>query len=181
MRLAFFGISLPVVQVGGGLIVISTGWALLKQRDDDDDTAMKRDIQSDDPFRHAFYPLTLPLTVGPGSISVAITLGADAPYHQGFHVLAILAAVVGGATRGQYFPVLRIRGPVGAVLGSHRDDRDRAADVVSAGMHRCADSVERSQHSVGFGAVACSVSRVSGWDCLRRGTHSKRPEMKWAL
>src|SRR5271163_2750270 len=29
--LAFFGISLPVVQVGGGLIVISTGWALLKQ------------------------------------------------------------------------------------------------------------------------------------------------------
>ena len=24
--LAFFGISLPVVQVGGGLIVISTGW-----------------------------------------------------------------------------------------------------------------------------------------------------------
>jgi multiple antibiotic resistance protein len=97
--LAFFGISLPVVQVGGGLIVISTGWALLKQRDDDDgtDTDMKRDIQSEDPFRHAFYPLTLPLTVGPGSISVAVTLGADAPYHQGFHVLAILAAVVGAA------------------------------------------------------------------------------------
>src|SRR5277367_1027006 len=34
--LAFFGISLPVVQVGGGLIVISTGWTLLKQRSDDD-------------------------------------------------------------------------------------------------------------------------------------------------
>ena len=97
--LAFFGISLPVVQVGGGLIVISTGWALLKQRDDDEGTGtdMKRDIQSEDPFRHAFYPLTLPLTVGPGSISVAVTLGADAPYHQGFHVLAILAAVVGAA------------------------------------------------------------------------------------
>ena len=29
--LAFFGISLPVVQVGGGLIVISAGWALLKR------------------------------------------------------------------------------------------------------------------------------------------------------
>jgi multiple antibiotic resistance protein len=28
---------------------------------------------------------------------VAITLGANAPYHQGFHVLAILAAVVGSA------------------------------------------------------------------------------------
>jgi multiple antibiotic resistance protein len=33
--LAFFGISLPVVQLGGGLIVIATGWALLKQRDDE--------------------------------------------------------------------------------------------------------------------------------------------------
>src|ERR1700677_5189082 len=33
--LAFFGISLPVVQVGGGLIVIATGWTLLKQRGDD--------------------------------------------------------------------------------------------------------------------------------------------------
>src|SRR5215470_2768369 len=33
--LAFFGISLPVVQVGGGLIVISTGWALLRQSNDD--------------------------------------------------------------------------------------------------------------------------------------------------
>jgi small neutral amino acid transporter SnatA (MarC family) len=32
--LSFFRISLPVVQVGGGLIVIATGWAMLKQRED---------------------------------------------------------------------------------------------------------------------------------------------------
>src|ERR1700743_1961587 len=31
--LTFFGISLPVVQVGGGLVVISTGWTLLRQPD----------------------------------------------------------------------------------------------------------------------------------------------------
>src|SRR3954467_11422828 len=35
--LAFFGISLPVVQVGGGLIVISTGWTLLRQPNDAND------------------------------------------------------------------------------------------------------------------------------------------------
>ena len=34
--LAFFGISLPVVQVGGGMIVIVTGWKMLEQRDDAD-------------------------------------------------------------------------------------------------------------------------------------------------
>jgi multiple antibiotic resistance protein len=93
--LAFFGISLPVVQVGGGLIVISTGWALLKQRDDDDRKEVQGKMQPRDPLRHAFYPLTLPLTVGPGSISVAITLGANATEHHGFNFLAILAAIVG--------------------------------------------------------------------------------------
>ena len=93
--LSFFGISLPVVQVGGGLIVISTGWTLLKQGNDLEQKEMKQNIQPKDPFRNAFYPLTLPLTVGPGSISVAITLGANAPRHQGLNLLGILTAIVG--------------------------------------------------------------------------------------
>ena len=95
--LSFFGISLPVVQVGGGLIVISTGWALLKQGNDGDQKTMKKRIEPKDPFHNAFYPLTLPLTVGPGSISVAITLGANAPHHQGINLLGILIAIIGSA------------------------------------------------------------------------------------
>jgi multiple antibiotic resistance protein len=97
--LSFFGISLPVVQVGGGLVVVSAGWTLLKQKDDDDPQAKDatRNVRPQDPLRHAFYPLTLPLTVGPGSISIAITLGANAPYHHGFNLLAIVAAIVGCA------------------------------------------------------------------------------------
>ena len=77
--LAFFGISLPVVQVGGGLIVVSTGWALLRHNDDDDGATehAKRPCNEANFMRQAFYPLTLPLTVGPGSISVAITVGAN--------------------------------------------------------------------------------------------------------
>jgi len=76
--LAFFGISLPVVQVGGGLIVISTGWALLRQSNDDgDDPDGQRECKETDYARQAFYPLTLPLTVGPGTISVAIAVGAN--------------------------------------------------------------------------------------------------------
>jgi multiple antibiotic resistance protein len=93
--LAFFGISLPVVQVGGGLIVISTGWALLKQRDDGEHQEVRGKMRPQDPFQRAFYPLTMPLTVGPGSISVAITLGANATEHQGVNFLAIVAAIVG--------------------------------------------------------------------------------------
>jgi multiple antibiotic resistance protein len=79
--LAFFGISLPVVQVGGGLVVISTGWALLRQPNDDggDPSGAQRETTEAGYARQAFYPLTLPLTVGPGTISVAITVGANRP------------------------------------------------------------------------------------------------------
>jgi len=94
--LAFFGISLPVVQVGGGLIVISTGWSMLKQRDEDPPvTGAKRTLNTRDIFRNAFYPLTLPLTVGPGSISVAITLGANEPRHVGLNILGLIAPILG--------------------------------------------------------------------------------------
>jgi multiple antibiotic resistance protein len=95
--LTFFGISLPVVQVGGGLVVISTGWAMLEQKDEDEKSRTHREVNQEDISRHAFYPLTLPLTVGPGSISIAITLGANAPRHFGPNLLSILAAVVGSA------------------------------------------------------------------------------------
>jgi len=76
--LGFFGISLPVVQVGGGLVVVSTGWSLLRQSDDEETPKDdKKPCNEANYMRQAFYPLTLPLTVGPGSISVAITVGAN--------------------------------------------------------------------------------------------------------
>jgi multiple antibiotic resistance protein len=95
--LAFFGISLPVIQVGGGLIVISTGWSLLKEKEEDGRGNAPREIDPQDIFRNAFYPMTLPLTVGPGSISVAITLGANASRHLPQNLLAIVGAVIGSA------------------------------------------------------------------------------------
>lgn len=96
--LAFFGISIPVVQVGGGLIVISNGWAILKSKEEvDRGRDVQKKVNTKDISRSAFYPLTLPLTVGPGSISMAITLGANEPHHLGPNLLAILAAVIGSA------------------------------------------------------------------------------------
>jgi multiple antibiotic resistance protein len=97
--LGFFGVSLPVVQVGGGLIVVAVGWQMLMQQDDSASTTRKN-IQSQDALRQAFYPLTLPLTVGPGSISVAITLGANSTHRYGFHFLPILSALLATALIG---------------------------------------------------------------------------------
>ncbi|HKV23998.1 MAG TPA: MarC family protein [Candidatus Acidoferrum sp.] len=96
--LSFFGISLPVVQVGGGLVVISTGWAMLKSNDEEDDsseTTVRKKVAPRDEFKNAFYPLTLPLTVGPGSISVAITLGANLPHLHGVNIFGLLAVLIG--------------------------------------------------------------------------------------
>jgi multiple antibiotic resistance protein len=94
--LSFFGISLPVVQVGGGLVLTATGWALLKQKDEDSTKAdVHRSVSEQDLSTKAFYPLTLPLTVGPGSISVAITLGANET-HIGHRIIySILGALIG--------------------------------------------------------------------------------------
>jgi multiple antibiotic resistance protein len=95
--LAFFGISIPVVQVGGGLVLASTGWSMLNQRDDDEDSRNEVHKTTDlhDLFSKAFYPLTLPLTVGPGSISVAITLGANEPHVDHSIVFSMIGAVIG--------------------------------------------------------------------------------------
>jgi multiple antibiotic resistance protein len=96
--LAFFGISLPVVQVGGGMVVIATGWRLLNRKDDvDGEQDATHSVSASDLSRRAFYPLTLPLTVGPGTISVAITLGANRPQGSEPHWSFVTAAVLGAA------------------------------------------------------------------------------------
>lgn len=95
--LAFFGISLPVVQVGGGMVLIAMGWATLMEKEEACDGTTRRSIQPQDVSRRAFYPLTLPLTVGPGSISVAITLGANAARSHALYTLTVLAALIGFA------------------------------------------------------------------------------------
>jgi multiple antibiotic resistance protein len=95
--LSFFGISLPVVQVGGGLIVVSTGWAMLTRSDQVDRGQSNPAVTQEDILRNAFYPLTLPLTVGPGSISVAITLGANEPGHLRANLVALISAAIGAA------------------------------------------------------------------------------------
>jgi multiple antibiotic resistance protein len=95
--LAFFGISLPVVQVGGGLVVIATGWSLLNREEEDDEEIETPKKHKVNIAERAFYPLTLPLTVGPGSISVAIAVGANRPQGEESQWPILLAGLLGSA------------------------------------------------------------------------------------
>ena len=92
--LAFFGISVAAVRVAGGLVVLATGWRLLHAGDEPDapPTAVT-DAWERALAQRSFYPLTFPLTVGPGSISVAVTLGITADPRDPFRVGAQLVSV----------------------------------------------------------------------------------------
>lgn len=94
--LDFFGISVPVVQIGGALVVMSTGWTLLQRDPGAARESAERKVQPEDLSTRAFYPLTLPLTVGPGSISVAIALGASEARHPNA-IIRLISALVGAA------------------------------------------------------------------------------------
>jgi len=91
--LGFFGISLPAVRIGGGLVVTALGWRLLNAEPHGDHDQAASGPRATIP--DSFYPLTMPLTVGPGSMSVAITLGAQRPRVGGLEQLLIVAAGAG--------------------------------------------------------------------------------------
>jgi multiple antibiotic resistance protein len=76
--LRFFGISLPVVQVAGGLVLAAMGWNLLNKEDDDGDPSTPAPRSTERIEQKLFYPLTFPITAGPGTIVVTLTLSAHA-------------------------------------------------------------------------------------------------------
>jgi multiple antibiotic resistance protein len=90
--LDFFGISVPVLQIAGGLVVATLGFRLLQ---DSGDPAPQAPINASNLEAKAFYPLTLPLTVGPGSISVAVTLGANFPSTPQPFIYDAISSVIG--------------------------------------------------------------------------------------
>lgn len=100
--LAFFGISLPVLRVAGGLVVAAAGWKMLHEdafTPAPHDAGLQSAISDHEFLRKTFYPLTMPLTTGPGTIAVLIALGTGRPARtdmmQEWHFfVGALAAVV---------------------------------------------------------------------------------------
>lgn len=77
--LDFFGISLPIVRIGGGLIVAAMAWRLLNasHASEDSRTELAEAFTPEHARRQAFYPLTFPVSCGPGSIAASITVGVS--------------------------------------------------------------------------------------------------------
>ena len=102
--LKFYGISIPVLRVAGGFIVAVAGWKLLNEGSQKELEASADGVSRTDPLDQAFYPLTWPLTTGPGTIAVVISLGLSRTSYTNetdeilFVLASLLAIVVIAAT-----------------------------------------------------------------------------------
>lgn len=83
--LRFFGISLPIVQVAGGIVIAAMGWSVLNEKDSAvpaldkrEQTQLSPDASVSALEQKAFYPFTFPVTSGPGTLVVTLTLAARA-------------------------------------------------------------------------------------------------------
>lgn len=121
--LEFFGIGLPALRIAGGLVVTALGWKLLHAGGPGED---QRSAAESERALDAFYPLTMPLTVGPGSISVAITLGTQQPTplpdvtRAGLLIAAAIAGLVAMAVT--IYLCYRFAERIVAVLGPRGTD-----------------------------------------------------------
>ena len=89
--LGFFGISVPIMQVAGGIVIAMIGWSLLNQQDSTPSQDKTDAADAAAPAitkakigglrEKAFYPLTFPITAGPGCIVIMLTLSIHAKQH----------------------------------------------------------------------------------------------------
>jgi multiple antibiotic resistance protein len=99
--LDIFGISLPIVRVGGGLLVASSGWRMLHDSGENDVHKAVAE-QAAEPSKteirlRSFFPITFPLTTGPGSIAAAIALGVNLPRTPLSYLMGATVATLGVA------------------------------------------------------------------------------------
>jgi multiple antibiotic resistance protein len=80
--LELFGISIPIIQLAGGIMICKIGWEFLtSDKKDDNNTTDKGEAAKHSGYENIqgklFYPITFPITAGAGTISVLFTLSAD--------------------------------------------------------------------------------------------------------
>jgi len=91
--LHFFGISIQALRIGGGLAVAVAGWQMLNAPEVRPNATAVRNVDADNAMSKAFFPLTVPLTTGPGSIATAIALNANRTRKLSDFVVSAIASI----------------------------------------------------------------------------------------
>jgi multiple antibiotic resistance protein len=98
--LAFFGISLAALRIGGGAVVAAAAWHLLNAPEKREAQKQEQAAPIEGADDVALFPLTIPFTTGPGTIAVSVALGAEHPlvFSGSLHFfVGLSAAAVGNA------------------------------------------------------------------------------------
>jgi multiple antibiotic resistance protein len=119
--LAFFGITLAALRVAGGLVVALSGWRLLNAPETHDERKQEQAASAEGIEDIALFPLTIPFTTGPGTIAVAVALGAGHPklfsglgwFFLGMTAAAVAMAGVIWVTYSYADRLTRMMGPTG--------------------------------------------------------------------
>jgi multiple antibiotic resistance protein len=120
--LAFFGITLAALRVAGGLVVALSAWDLLTSPEKREMRKQEQAAPAGEGDDIAMFPLTIPFTTGPGTISVAVALGAGHPrlsqglvwFFLGMTAAALALAVVIWITYRSADVLAGMMGPVGS-------------------------------------------------------------------
>jgi multiple antibiotic resistance protein len=115
--LSFFGISMPVLRVAGGIIIAVAGFRLLNEGEAETHDSAMNVASEREASRLAFYPLTMPFTTGPGTISVAVALGTNRPRGAEFLWFALAATVTTAAMALLIYLAYRYSDRISRALG----------------------------------------------------------------
>ena len=88
-------VGVPLVQVAGGAVVCALGWKLLADSPKPGEVTLDPVHAKAIAMGRAFAPLTMPMTIDAGVISVAITVGANHARSFKHALIQVLASVTG--------------------------------------------------------------------------------------
>lgn len=108
--LNFFGLSLPIVQLSGGIVIAAMGWSVLNEKNASADSSkrqeeseVRKETRTEDFEQKTFYPFTFPVTSGPGTLVALLTLTAhishrvisrDILAHAGIFLAVVVLSVL---------------------------------------------------------------------------------------
>jgi multiple antibiotic resistance protein len=150
--IGFFGVSLAALRVAGGLVVAVRAWEMLAAPEQNEGRKQEQASKATGASDDAFFPLTMPLTTGPGTISVAIALSANRPkntldvipYFTGMSVAALAVALTIGLFYASADRVVSLLGQ----NGSRVVTRMSAFLLLCIGVQICLTGVQEALVSI---------------------------------
>lgn len=117
--MSFFGITLGALRIAGGVVVSVSAWEMLYQRQQKEDRKIEQAAPAAVENDIAFFPMTIPFTTGPGTISVAIALSSthppltanNAPFFIGVSLAALAIAALVWVSYSFADTLVRLLGP----------------------------------------------------------------------